>query len=71
MPEPTFDHKRLAEYRLSTDYVTFSSQIARSFKGVNLQAWDQWLLVSMLTRLIQRTTGGSEDRNEYEYRDAE
>ena len=27
--------------------------------------------VSMLTRLIQRTTGVSEDRSEYEYRDAE
>ena len=28
-------------------------------------------IVSMLTRLIQRTTGVSEDRIEYEYRDAE
>ena len=28
-------------------------------------------MVSMLTRLIQRTTGVSEDRIEYEYRDAE
>ena len=28
-------------------------------------------MVSMLTRLIQTTTGVSEDRIEYEYRDAE
>jgi four helix bundle protein len=136
MTEPTFDHERLDVYRLSIDYVAFSYQIARSLKGVNRQARDQWLraaqsiplniaegngkqslkdknrfleiargsalecasihdvlrvcdaitddanqlgksklkrIVSMLTRLIQRTTGVSEDQTEYEYeyRDAE
>jgi four helix bundle protein len=136
MTEPSFDHERLGVYRLSIDYVAFSYQIARSLKGVNRQARDQWLraaqsiplniaegngkqslkdknrffeiargsalecasihdvlrvcdaitddanqlgksklkrIVSMLTRLIQRTTGVSEDQTEYEYeyRDAE
>ncbi len=130
MPEPIFDHERLDVYRLSIDYVAFSYQVARSLKGVNRHARDQWLraaqsiplniaegngkqslkdksrffeiargsalecasihdvlricdaitedanqlgksnlkrIVSMLTRLIQRTTNVSEDRIEYEY----
>ena len=43
MPEPIFDHERLDVYRLSIDYVAFSYQIARSLKGVNRHARDQWL----------------------------
>jgi four helix bundle protein len=43
MPELIFDHERLDVYRLSIDYVAFSYQIARSLKGVNRHARDQWL----------------------------
>ena len=43
MKEPVFDHERLDVYRLSIDYVAFSYQVARSLKGVNRHARDQWL----------------------------
>ena len=38
MSEPTFDHERLDVYRLSTDDVAFSCQLARSL-GAILAAW--------------------------------
>jgi len=43
MTAPLFDHTRCDVDRLSIDYVAFSYQIARSLRGSNRQARDQWL----------------------------
>ena len=62
MTEPIFDHERLDVYRLAIEY-----ELNRVGK-TNLKR-----IVSMLTRLIQRTDSVSEGsiEYEYEYRDAE
>ena len=69
MTDPTFDHERLDVFRLSIEYVGFAY-------GSDLKR-----IVTMLTRLIQRTESGREKsveheheyeyEYEYEYRDAE
>ena len=43
MTEPIFDHESLDVYRLSIDYVAFSYRIAKSLRGMNRPARDQWL----------------------------
>jgi four helix bundle protein len=43
MNEPIFDHEGLDVYRLSIDYVAFSYRIAKSLRGMNRPARDQWL----------------------------
>ncbi len=131
MVDAVFDHERLDVYRLAIEYVTYSHRIARSLKGTERHARDQWLraaqsiplniaegngkrslkdksrffeiargsalecaaihdilhsieaidveqncfgktnlkrIVSMLTRLIQRSDTVVEEMNEYEYR---
>jgi hypothetical protein len=86
MAEPTFDHERLDVYRLSIDYVARGSVLECAAIHDVLRVCDAMddesnvrgksdliRIVSMLTRLIQRTQTVSEDRTEYEYeyRDAE
>jgi four helix bundle protein len=131
MTEPIFDHERLDVYRLAADYVATTYKIAKSLRGTERHARDQWLraaqsiplniaegngkqslkdknrffeiargsalecaaiqdillsfeaideevnrtnkiklkrIVSMLTRLVQRSESVSEDLTEYEYR---
>ena len=43
MNELIFDHESLDVYRLSIDYVAFSYRIAKSLRGMNRPARDQWL----------------------------
>ena len=43
MTEPIFDHERLDVYRLAIEYVTSSYRIAKSLRGPERHARDQWL----------------------------
>jgi len=78
MAESIFDHERLDVYRLAIEYVTSSYRIAAihdillSFEAIDPELnrvgkTNVRRIVSMLTRLIQRTDTVSEGSNEYEY----
>jgi four helix bundle protein len=43
MTEPIFDHERLDVYRLAAEYVAASYKIAKSLRGTERHARDQWL----------------------------